>query len=77
MTKTHFYTQKTYECNICMKSFTLENDLTKHEISVHDGQHFKCEICDKTFTKKYILTKHCKSEHESSATSKREKQFSC
>ena len=34
-----------FECQVCHKTFTKNNDLKRHRASIHDGKRFKCKLC--------------------------------
>ncbi|XP_044729642.1 zinc finger protein 883-like [Chrysoperla carnea] len=54
--KTH--AEKSYECEVCGKKFSLRGQLTVHS-TIHTGQlPYECSYCKKQFRRKYYLTVH-------------------
>jgi hypothetical protein len=43
------------QCDICQRTFTRGNTLTRHLRSHTDERPFQCDICPQTFTQKYTL----------------------
>ena len=53
-----------YKCDICEKSFQVENSLVKHSLQYHSGKRvYHCKICKKSFTDNDDLDKHIR-EHD-------------
>ena len=53
-----------YECEPCQKTFTLQQNLTRHIQSVHEGVKYTCDQCDDQFSQKSSLSAHIQSKHE-------------
>ncbi|XP_050439975.1 zinc finger protein 501-like [Adelges cooleyi] len=50
--------KKPFKCTVCLKSFALNSNLTKHQL-VHTGEKpFRCTVCLTSFSQKSSLTKH-------------------
>lgn len=57
---------KTYECDICKKTFTAKSVVCAHILRIHASsthKKFKCELCGKKFLSKGILEWHHKISH--------------
>lgn len=47
-----------FKCEICTKSFSLQNTLKIHKLTHSGEKPFKCEICDESFILSSILKTH-------------------
>ena len=57
--------KKPFKCEICGKSFTKNQNLTKHIGSIHEGANsFQCDICDYSSSRKDSMNRHVASVHE-------------
>ena len=55
---------KTYDCDVCEKSFLQEGNMLRHKRLVHGGQKdFKCEECPKVFKWKVDVYRHVRTVH--------------
>ena len=50
--------KKPFHCDICVKSVSSSEELTKHRLSHSNVKPFKCEVCGKTFREKGNLKCH-------------------
>ena len=56
----------TFNCNYCSKSFGVENNCKRHEITVHEKmKKYQCEKCEKSYTANTNLKRHMTVVHES------------
>ena len=56
---------KNHFCDLCGKSFSLYNSLTRHFKSVHEGvKDYNCSLCGKGFSRPDRLKRHVKTVHE-------------
>jgi len=50
--------EKTYQCDLCYKTFTTAGVLNRHK-QIHSGdKSYKCNLCEKAFATSGYLTKH-------------------
>ena len=55
---------KTYECNLCFKTYLTQPGLNSHKTVFHEGlKKYACTQCDKTYTDSTPLRKHILSVH--------------
>ena len=47
-------------CTTCGKTFSIETDLQKHIMQVHDDRTFNCDLCPTTFLGKKGQQNHTK-----------------
>jgi KRAB domain-containing zinc finger protein len=51
--------EKQFQCEFCMKKFTLKGNLSKHrERHLSVGKQFQCRICEKMFSTKGNMKQH-------------------
>ena len=56
--------KKSYQCNLCLKSFCSEKAVRNHKSSFHEGlRNFACTKCEKTYTDNTPLRKHMQTVH--------------
>ena len=55
---------RNFICIICSQRFSDDQNLKRHEGSVHDGQKIPCSKCDSEFTTKTMLKDHVRVIHE-------------
>ncbi|XP_025083832.1 zinc finger protein 85-like isoform X2 [Pomacea canaliculata] len=53
----HSKNTKSYECKVCMSSFSFPSLLKKH-MSIHIGKLHKCRECEAAFKSLYLLKRH-------------------
>ena len=62
---------KTYECNLCFKTYLSQHGLSSHKTVFHEGlKKFACSQCDKKYTDATPLRKHILSVHTKSGSFK-------
>lgn len=65
-----------FECEICLKTFLLRYDLTRHMIKHDSTREIECSLCNKKFKTKDSLNNHIKLIH-TQTRNEQDKQFSC
>ena len=58
--KSHFPSNKSFECNQCKKVFGNKQHLQRHSKlhNIESSKIFKCELCERSFQENYNLRKH-------------------
>ncbi|XP_050425850.1 zinc finger protein 845-like [Adelges cooleyi] len=57
-TKTYVNISRPYKCDVCLKHFSKNFNLTQHK-RMHTGEKpYKCNVCKSTFSQKVHLTRH-------------------
>lgn len=51
---------RSYECSVCLKSYTRSNGLEKHILSVHKSYFWRCLVCEMTFVSRDNAERHRK-----------------
>ncbi|CAH1406356.1 unnamed protein product [Nezara viridula] len=54
------FVKKTYQCELCGKTFQSWKGVKKHADSVHEGKKYKCDLCEKEVTCLQSLKNHKK-----------------
>ncbi|XP_015241183.1 PREDICTED: uncharacterized protein LOC107091648 [Cyprinodon variegatus] len=62
--------QESFDCKVCLKSFTAENKLSRHITMFHTVKKFKCRYCGSAFSHEKTLKHHqkmrkCRKQRES------------